>query len=92
MLISMLELTLSAVGVYNFVKGVYNMYCDAEEIKNQYREHQKTMYEYKLAQNVMETSLTESQFHRFEGEFVVLNKTAIIDPYKNGHPKLSHTN
>lgn len=77
------ELAVSAVGAYNIAKGVYNMYRDAEEIKNQYRSHQRTVEQYRNAQNI--NSLTESQYDRYEGEFMVLNKSAIIDPYNEGH-------
>ncbi len=76
------ELTVSAVGAYNIIKGVYNMYCDAEEIKNQYRSNQRTTEEYRRAQigNRVDP-LTESQYGRYEGEFMVLTKSMIIDPY-----------
>ena len=78
-----IELAISSVGAYKIAKGVYNMYCDAEEIKNQYRQHQKTTEEYRRAQLPGRNPLTESQYHRYEGEFMVLNRSAIIDPYKN---------
>ena len=59
------------------------MYCDAEKIKQQYRTHQRTMEEYKRTQHPNScNSLTDSQFTRFEGEFMILNKSAILDPYK----------
>ncbi len=74
------EITVSAVGAYNLVKGMYNMYCDAEHIKNQYRTHQNTTEQYRKSQST-NYSLTESQYHHCEGEFVVLNKSCIIDPY-----------
>lgn len=77
---AIVELTVSSVGVYNLMKGVYNMYCDAEEIKTQYRQHQTTAEQYRRAQ--AGRSLTESQYDRYEGEFMVLNKSMIIDPYQ----------
>jgi hypothetical protein len=77
------EIAVSAVGAYNIAKGAYNMYCDAEVIKNQYREHQRTTEEYRRAQSLAPSDpLTESQYHRYEGEFMVLNQSAIIDPYR----------
>ena len=76
-----IEIAFSIIGAYNLVRGAYNMYCDAEEIKNQYRRQQKEMYEYRRAQNALNTSLTESQFHRVENEFIVLNRSLIIDPH-----------
>ena len=80
-----IEITISAVGAYNLVKGVYNMYCDAEVIKNQYRTHQRTTEQYRRAQSAdHQDSLTESQNHRYEGEFIILNKSAILDPYQTG--------
>ena len=58
------------------------MYCDAEEIKNQYRTHQRTMAQYRRAQSTHHRDpLTESQYHRYEGEFIVLDKSRILDPY-----------
>lgn len=79
---AVVELTVSAVGAYNLAKGVYNMYRDAEEIKNQYRQHQKTTEQYRRAQNGQNNDpLTESQFNRYEGEFIVLDKSMIIDPH-----------
>lgn len=79
---AIVELTVSTVGAYNLAKGIYNMYRDAEEIKTQYRQHQQTAKQYRKAQPVKEVSLTESQYHRYEGEFMVLNKSMILDPYK----------
>jgi len=76
-----LELAFSAIGAYNLIKGAYNMYCDAETIKNQYRQQQREMYKYKQAQNAVNPFLTESQFHRVENEFIVLNKSCILDPF-----------
>ena len=76
------ELTVSAVGAYNIVKGVYNMYCDTEKLKNQYRSHQRITEQYRRTQLGDYDHLTESQFHRYEGEFVILNESSIIDPYK----------
>ncbi len=75
-----IEITVSAVGGYNVIKGIYNMYCDAEKIKRQYREHQKITEQYR-AQNSSQDQLTESTYQRFEGEFLILNKSCIIDPY-----------
>jgi len=78
-----IELAVSAVGAYNLAKGAYNMYCDAEDVKNQYRQHQKTTKEYRRAQlSDREPPLTESQFGRYEGEFLVLTESTIIDPYR----------
>ena len=78
------ELTVSAVGAYNLMKGVYNMYRDAEEVKTQYRQYQKTTEQYRRAQDRKNTNpLTESQYHRYEGEFMVLNKSMVIDPYQH---------
>ena len=75
------EITVSAVGAYNLVKGMYSMYCDAEHIKDQYRTHQNTTEQYRRTHSTYHHLLTESQYHRCEGEFVVLNKSCIIDPY-----------
>ena len=41
------EFAVSTVGTYNIIKGIYNMYLDAETIKKQYRVHQKISEEYK---------------------------------------------
>lgn len=80
---AIMELTVSTVGAYNLVKGVYNMYRDAEEIKTQYRQHQHTAEQYRRAQRKNKRdSLTESQYHRYEGEFMILNRSMILDPYK----------
>ena len=77
------EIAISAVGAYNIAKGAYNMYCDAEVVKNQYRQHQRTTEEYRRAQLAERRDpLTESQFDRYEGEFMVLNESTIIDPYR----------
>ena len=77
------EIAVSAVGAYNIVKGAYNMYCDAEVIRDQYRQHQKTTEQYRRAQlDDTDNLLTESQYHRYEGEFMVLNESAILDPYR----------
>ena len=78
----LIELTISTVGGYNLVKGLYNMYRDAEEIKNQYRRNQKLTEQYKVVQGTHNT-LTESTYHRFEGDFLVLNRSQMIDPYHN---------
>lgn len=66
------EIVVSAVGMYNISKGVYNMYRDAETIKKKHRQHQKTIEEYRNACTDSK-SLTESQYHRYEGEFLILN-------------------
>lgn len=65
------EAAVSTVATYNFVKGAYTMYRDVEHIKEQYRDHQKNIEDYLRAQGPHD-SMTESQFTRFEGEFVVL--------------------
>lgn len=82
MILSIIELTVSAVGSYNVIKGLYNMYHDAEKIKKQYREHQRITEQYKNTQNLQPDYLTESTYQRFEGEFLVLSKSSIIDPYQ----------
>jgi len=85
-----IELAVSTVGVYNLAKGVYNMYCDAETIKEQYRNHQKIANEYRRTQGLKNINLTESQCNRFEGEFIVLKKSQILDPYgKSNSTKVS---
>lgn len=71
------ELTVSAVGLYNLAKGAYSMYCDAEEIKNQYRQHQRTAEEYIRVQNKPEDLLTESQYQNHEDEFLIMDKSMI---------------
>ena len=77
---SIIELAISTVGGYNIVKGMYNIYCDAEEIKNQYRKNHKLTEQYKDIQ--CSHNLTESTYQRFEGDFLILNKSQMIDPYK----------
>lgn len=77
----LIELAVSTVGSYNIIKGIYNIYCDAEEIKNQYRKSQKLTEAYKTAQKI-NNSLTESTFHRFEDDFLIINRAGIIDIYK----------
>ena len=78
------EAVVSAVGAYNITKGVYNMYCDADKIKRQYRHHQRIAEEYLIAQgNNRRDPLTESQFERYEDNFIVLNKSTILDPYNS---------
>ena len=76
------ELAVSTVGAYNIVKGVYNLYCDTEYIKNQYRTHQATADQYRKSQlHKSVYKLTESQFQHYEGEFMILNKSTINDPF-----------
>ena len=77
------ELGMSTVGVYNILKGLYNMYQDAETIKKQYRENQAITDQYLHVQKKQVNPLTQSQYTRFEGEFLVLNKSCILDPYKS---------
>lgn len=76
-----IELAVTTVGTYNIFKGFYNMYCDAEKIKDEYRSHQKITKDYLQAQGVKYNPLTESQFQRFEDEFLVMQRSQIIDPY-----------
>ena len=75
------ELGISTVGAYNILKGIYNMYKDAEDIKDQYRQNQAITEQYRSVQQEIDP-LTNSQYSRFEGEFLVLNKSCILDPYK----------
>lgn len=75
------ELGISTVGAYNILKGIYNMYKDAEDIKDQYRQNQDITEQYRRVQQAIDP-LTESQYNRFEGEFLILNKSCILDPYK----------
>ena len=75
------ELAMSAVGIYNILKGSYSMYQDAETVKNQYRQHQRLTDEYKRAQHLLGNPLTESQYHRLTDDFLLLNKSCILDPH-----------
>lgn len=84
------ELGISTVGAYNILKGVYNMYKDAEDIKDQYRQNQVITDQYRRVQQTVDP-LTESQYHRFEGEFLILNKSCILDPYKDNGKKITPT-
>jgi len=78
----LIEVAVSAVGAYNIVKGAYNMYKDAETVKDQYREHQKITEEYLRTQGVKhQDPLTESQFDRQNDAFVVLSESQVVDPY-----------
>lgn len=80
---SLWGLVISTVGFYNIIKGIYSMYCDADGIKNQYRLHQKVINDYKQTQNYKKQNrLTESQYHLYEHEFVLLNESQILDPYR----------
>ena len=80
-----IEVAVATVGAYNLLKGAHNMYCDAESIKEQYRNHQKVTEEYFRTQGLTKNidPLTESQFARFEDEFMILKQSQIIDPYKD---------
>lgn len=80
---AIIELTVSVVGVYNLAKGAYNMYCDVDKIKKQYRDHQHITEEYRRSQVGKGIDhLTDSQYHRYEGEFIVLEERTILDPYR----------
>jgi len=72
-LFAIIELTVSSVGAYNIIKGLYNMYCDAEVIKEDYRNHQEITRQYKQAQqNGNPSLLTETQYRRMEGQFELI--------------------
>ena len=75
------EAVVSAVGVYNITRGVYNMYCDAEKVKKEYRKHQRTAEEYCAAQIKASDQLSESQFHQYENNFILLNQSTIMRDY-----------
>ncbi len=64
----MLEILGSGVGVYNLVKGLYNMYTDAGSLQQQYKEYQM----YQNIQKGKFDPLTQSQYTCFEDNFVVL--------------------
>jgi len=71
-MLGLINITFTIVGAYNFVKGIYNMYCDAQKIKDEYKDYQKNIYNYKREQHLINTSLTESMYHRMEEEFLIL--------------------
>jgi len=75
------EIGMSTVGAYNIIKGLYNMYKDAEEIKDQYRESKAITNQYIRIQNGIDP-LTQSQYNRFEGDFLLLNESCILDSKK----------
>lgn len=66
------ELAVSTVGGYNIAKGMYNMYKDADNLKDEYKKHRRTVKEYRKIQLNQKDELTESQFERQRGEFVVV--------------------
>jgi hypothetical protein len=75
-----IEAAISAVGAYNIAKGVYNMYKDADVIKNEYKRHQRTSEQYKLAQlRKRRPVLTDTQYDRYEDEFALLTQSTILD-------------
>ena len=76
---SIVELTITTVSTYNMVKGMYNMYCDAEKLKQEYRNHQHSVNEYLRTINKTDIKITESQYHRVEGEFMILEKSQLLN-------------
>jgi len=73
MIFALIELTVSSVGAYNIIKGLYNMYCDAEVIKQEYRNHREMTIHYRQAQqNGTTNSLSETQYRRMEGQFEMI--------------------
>lgn len=69
-----MELSMSAVWVYGMAKSMYNMYCDAEEMKNQYRKYVKTTDQYIKAQTDGLDRLTESQYIEMKNDFYVIDQ------------------
>ena len=73
MIFTLIELTISSVGAYNIAKGLYNMYRDAEIIKQEYRNHKELTKQYKRAQQDGQPDvLTDSQYIRMEGQFQII--------------------
>jgi len=69
------EITLSAMGMYNITKGFYSMYCDADEIKTKYNNHKKTKEQYHISQTKNNNDpLTESQYINYKNDFIILKK------------------
>jgi hypothetical protein len=66
------EIAISAVGVYNVLKGVYNIYKDAEHIKTEYKQQSNIIKTYKELQFNNNQSLTESQYVRKTDDFIVI--------------------
>lgn len=65
------EIAVSSLGIVNVVKGVYNMYCDADEIKTNYKNHTKTREQYYIDQlGHYNKPLTDSQYIKHEQKFV----------------------
>lgn len=66
------ELAVSTVGGYNIAKGMYNMYKDADKLKDDYKKHRRTVKEYRKMQLNQKDELTASQFERQKDQFVVV--------------------
>lgn len=66
--IVILETLGAGVGLYNLAKGIYLVYSDVAELKQQYRDYHR----YKELQKIQFDPLTQSQYACFEGEFNVL--------------------
>ena len=67
---------LSALGVYNITKGMYNMYKDAEKLKTQYDKYQKITEQYSkfFKDNDCddEQDLTISQYEKYQDDFLII--------------------
>ena len=69
----LIELTISTVGAYNIIKGLYGIYTDAEKVKEKYKSHKHIKEEYLRDQGLIEKNrMTESQYTKLEDEFLLI--------------------
>ena len=67
------ETAIALLGTYNVIKSFYTVYNDAKTVKNNYVEQEKITREYKRVQrNECLDPLTESQYHKYSDEFVLI--------------------
>jgi hypothetical protein len=64
-----IQVAMSAIGIYNLVKGAYNIYCDAENMKKEYIKHQKELIKYKTEQQNL---LSNSQFISLTNSMIII--------------------
>lgn len=72
MVLWIIEIAITAVGSYNIIKGVYNIYTDANKIKKTYDKTKKNLSYYKNIDLFKSIDMTESQYKTEEDEFVIL--------------------
>lgn len=69
----LIEITVTTVGTYNIIKGIYNIYRDAEKVKEKYKSHKTVTQEYLRTQGIQQINeLTDSQYKRLEDDFLLI--------------------